>query len=81
MRNDIIETQQETILANQQAILDHLNDISHLLNERAKKQGMSSFASNSNVSRTGNHSSISMGTIVADTEAKATNINVSVSFP
>ena len=36
-----LEMQQETILANQRAILDHLSSISRLLNERAKKRGIS----------------------------------------
>ena len=40
MKCDImqLEMQQETILANQKAILDHLSGISRLLNERAEKR-------------------------------------------
>ena len=62
-----IEMQQETILANQQAILDRLSGISRLLNERAKKKGISPLGCNSNASSS--HSSVSVTTSTVDTKA------------
>lgn len=59
--------QQEIILANQQAILDCLSGISCLLNERAKKKGISPLGCNSNASSS--HSSVSVTTSTVDTKA------------
>lgn len=62
-----IEMQQEIVLANQQAILDRLIGISALLNERAKKKGISLLGYNSNASSS--HSSVSVTTSTVDTKA------------
>ena len=62
-----IEMQQEVILANQQAILDRLDGISRLLNEKAKKKGISPVVCNSNAS--GSHSSVSVTTGTVNTKA------------
>ena len=62
-----IEMQQEIILANQQAILDRLSSISRLLNERAKKKGISPLGCNSNASSS--NSSVSVTTNTVDTKA------------
>ena len=62
-----IEMQQEVILANQQAILDRLDGISRLLNEKAKKKGISPVVCNSNAS--GSHSSVSMISSTVNTKA------------
>ena len=61
-----IEMQQEIILANQQAILDRLIGISGLLNERAKKKGISPLGYNNASS---SHSSVSVNTSTVDTKA------------
>ena len=63
-----VERQQEVILANQQVILDRLNSISRLLNEKAKKKGLSPLRCNSNAS--GRHSSIR----VTNVNTKATKM-------
>ena len=55
-----VDMQQEVILVNQLAILDLLDGISCLLNDRAKKKGISPLGCNSNAS--GSHSSVSMTT-------------------
>ena len=62
-----VEMQQEVILANQQAILDCLNVISRLLNEKAKKKGISPVGCNGNAS--GSHSSVSMTSSTVNTKA------------
>ena len=62
-----VEMQQELILANQLAILDRLDGISRLLNERAKKKGISPLGCNSNAS--GSHSSVSVTTSAVNTKA------------
>ena len=62
-----IEMQQENILAKQQAILDRLSGISCLLNERAKRKGISPLRYNSNTSIS--HSSVSVTTSTLDTKA------------
>lgn len=61
------EMHQENILANQQAILDRLSGISRLLNERAKRKGISPLGYNSNTSSS--HSSVSVTTSTVDTKA------------
>ena len=58
--------QQEDILANQQAILDRLGGISCLLNERARKKGVSPLGCNSSAS--GSHSSVSVTTSTVNTK-------------
>ena len=62
MKTDImqVEMQQDVILVNQLAILDLLDGISCLLNDRAKKKGISPLGCSSNAS--GSHSSVSMTT-------------------
>ena len=62
-----VEMQQEVILANQQAILDRLDGISRLLNEKAKKKGISPVECNSNAS--GSHSGVSVTTSTVNTNA------------
>ena len=62
-----IEMQQEIILANQQAILDRLSGISRLLNERAKKKGISPLGGNRIASSS--LSNVSVTTTNVDTEA------------
>ena len=62
-----VEMQQEVILTNQLAILDRLDGISRLLNERAKKKGISPLGCNSNAS--GSHSSVSVTTSTVSTKA------------
>ena len=67
-----VEMKQKVRLANQKAILDHLDGISHLLNERAKKKGISPLGCNSNAS--GSHSSVSMTTSTVNTEVTKMNL-------
>ena len=62
-----IEMKQDTILANQKAILDHLSGISSLLNERAKKRGISPLVYKSNASCS-SHFSESVTTTTVDTK-------------
>ena len=64
MKTDImqVEMQQDVILVNQLAILDLLDGISCLLNDRAKKKGISPLGCSSNAS--GSHSRVSVITKV-----------------
>ena len=63
------EMQQEVILANQQAILDHHDGISLLLNEKAKKKGISPLECNSNAS--GSHSGVNVTTSIVNTKQQS----------